>query len=373
MIKGNVNLGKVLGIPLRLHYTWFIIFVLVTYSLILYASEPVYPLRERLVFGLLASVLFFACIVAHELAHSVVAVRNNIPVSEITLFVFGGVSHVTREVTRPRVELMIAMVGPLTSLMLSGIFYGLHLLLVESGLTLAASLMRWLAIINLILALFNLIPGFPLDGGRVFRALIWQRTEDYLKATRVATKVGQGIAYGFIVAGLVIIFSVHFWLNGLWLIFIGWFLQDAARASYYQVLLRSSLVGLTAGQVADYGCPSVSPHLNLLDLVQQYVLPRGRDCFLVSEGASVLGMLTLEQIRKVPRDRWAITTVMDVMLSADKLKAVPADQELSSVLAEVTGRGTEHLAVMEGGKIVGVIARDNLLRLLRIRTDFGTK
>lgn len=373
MIRGNINLGKVLGIPLRLHYTWFVIFVLVTYSLVLYASEPVYPMRERVVLGILASILFFASIIAHELAHSLVAVRNNIPVREITLFVFGGVSHITKEVTRPKVELLIAVTGPLTSFVLSGIFYGLHLALLESQQSLAASLMQWLAIINLILALFNLIPGFPLDGGRVFRALVWQKTKDYFRATRIAVKVGQGIAYGFIVAGFIIIFSIHLWLNGLWLIFVGWFLQDAARASYYQILLRNSLTGITARQVADYGCPTVPPQLNLLDLVEQYVLPKGQDCFLVTEEIWVQGMVTLQQIKKVPRDRWAVTSARDVMLPVDKLKVVQADQEVSSILPEMSARNAEHMAVAEGGRIVGVIDRDKLVRFLRIRADFGMK
>jgi len=373
-MSGNISLGRVFGIPLRLNYTWFIIFALVTYSLVLYPLvEPPYPtIEQRIILGILTSLLFFASIITHELAHSILAIRNNIPVKEITLFVFGGVSQITKEATHPRAELSIAIVGPLTSLALAGIFYGLHFLLAGAQQILAASLMQWLAWINVFLAVFNLIPGFPLDGGRIFRALVWHRTHDYHRATRIATKVGQGIAYAFIVAGgIVLIFALQLWLNGVWLIFIGWFLRDAARASYQQVLLRDALIGITARQVTDYDCPLIPPHLNLMELVQQHILPTGRSCFLISWGAELEGMVTLQQIKKVPRTRWAITSVQDIMTPASKLKAAYADQDILSVLQEMNGESANHIPVMEAGKVIGIINREDIARFLRTRADFG--
>jgi Zn-dependent protease/CBS domain-containing protein len=374
MMRGNISLGRVFGIPLRLHYTWFIIFALVTSSLVLYPFEQPYPIEQRIILGILTSLLFFASILTHELAHSILAIRNNIPVKEITLFVFGGVSQITKEATRPRVEFSIAIVGPLTSLALAGIFYGLHLLLAGTQQILAASLMQWLALINVILAVFNLIPGFPLDGGRIFRALVWQRTHDYHRATRTATKVGQGIAYAFIAGGLaLIIFVPQLWLTGLWLIFIGWFLRDAARASYQQVLLRDAFIGITARQVTDYDCPLIPPHLNLMELVQQHILPAGRSCFLVSWGAELEGMVTLQQIKKVPRTRWAITSVQDIMTPASKLKVAYADQDALSVLQEMNGENANHIPVIEAGKVIGIINREDIARFLRTRADFGIR
>ena len=373
-MRGNISLGRVFGIPLRLHYTWFIIFAWVTFSLVLYPLvEPPYPpIGQRIILGILTSLLFFASIITHELAHSILAIRNNIPVKEITLFVFGGVSQITKEATHPRAELSIAIVGPLTSLALAGIFYGLHLLLAGTQQILAASLMWWLAWINVILAVFNLIPGFPLDGGRIFRALVWQRTHDYHRATRIATKVGQGIAYAFIAGGIaLIIFVPQYWFNGLWLIFIGWFLRDAARASYQQVLLRDALMGITARQVTDYDCPLIPPHLNLMELVQQHILPTGRSCFLISWGAELEGMVTLQQIKKVPRTRWAITPVQDIMTPASKLKVAYADQDILSVLQEMNGESTNHIPVMEAGKVIGIINREDIARFIRTRADFG--
>jgi Zn-dependent protease/CBS domain-containing protein len=370
---GKISLGKILGIPLQLHYTWFIIFALVTYSLVRYPLiEPPYPpLEQRILLGVLTSLLFFASIVTHELAHSIVAVHNNIPVKEITLFVFGGVSQITKEATNPRAELTMAVVGPLTSLALAGIFYGLYVLLAGTQQILAAGLMQWLAVINVFLAAFNFIPGFPLDGGRVFRALVWGRTHDYHKATRMATRVGRGIAYAFIAAGIVLALIFRLWLNGMWLIFIGWFLSDAARASYQQVLLRDILAGVTARMVIDYGCPLVPPHMNLMELVQQSVLPTGRDCFLVSWGAGLEGLVTLEQIKKVPRHRWAVTSVQDIMTPASKLKVAYADQDLLTVVQEMTGENANYMPVMEGGQVVGIIKRDDVGRFLRTRAELG--
>jgi len=373
-MRGSISLGRVFGIPLRLHYTWFIIFALVTYSLVLYPLEeaPYPPIEQRIILGILTSLLFFASIITHELAHSIVAIRNNIPVKDITLFVFGGVSQITKEATRPRAELSMAVVGPLTSLALAGIFYGLHLLLAGTQQILAASLMQWLALINVILAVFNLVPGFPLDGGRIFRALVWQKTNDYHRATHIATKVGRGIAYAFMAGGLaLIIFSPQYWLNGIWLVLIGWFLNDAARASYQQVLLRDALTGITARQVTDYGCPLVPPHMNLTELVQQYILPIGRSCFLVSLGAELEGMVTLQQIKKVPRSRWATTTVQDIMTPASKLKVAYANQDILGVLQEMNGESTNHIPVMEAGKVIGVINREDVARFLRTRAQFG--
>ena len=375
-MSGNISVGRVLGIPLRLHYTWFIIFAWVTLSLVLnpWVEPPYPPLEQRIVLGVLTSLLFFASIVIHELAHSILAIRNNIPVREITLFVFGGVSQITREATHPRAELSIAVIGPLTSLALAGIFYGLHLLLAGIQQDLAAILMLWLAWINVVLALFNLIPGFPLDGGRVFRALMWRRTGDYQKATHIASNVGQGIAYALMAGGFaLIVFARDWWFTGLWFVIIGWFLRNAARASYQQVLLRDALVGVTARQLAGHDCSLIPPDLNLMELVQQYVLPTGQSCFPVGWGAGLEGMVTVEQIRKVPRSRWHITSVQDVMTPASKLKVAQADQDILSVLQEMSGENANHIPVMEAGEVIGVIDREDIARVLRTRAGFGLR
>ncbi len=371
-MRGNISLGRIFGIPLRLHYTWFIIFAWVTFVLVFSIADRTYPIEQRIILGVLTSFLFFASVITHELAHSLVAIRNNISVKEITLFVFGGVSQISKEATRPTAELLIAAVGPLTSLALAGIFYGLHLLLASANQPLAASLMEWLAWINVVLAVFNLIPGFPLDGGRIFRAIVWHRTHDYHRATRIATKLGQGIAYAFVAGGFALIFILQAWSNGLWLILIGWFLSNAARASYQQVLLRDALIGVTARQVTDYASPLVPPHINLTELVEQYVLSTGRSCFLISWGAELEGMVTLQQIKKIPRTRWATTRAQDIMTPASKLKVAYADQDLLSVVQEMNGESANYIPVTEAGKVIGMISREDIARFLRARAEFGT-
>ena len=373
-MRGHISLGRIFGIPLRLHYSWFIIFTLVTYSLVRYAVGQAYPIEQGIILGISTSILFFASILTHELAHSVLAIRNNIPVREITLFVFGGVSQITKDATSPRAEFSVAVVGPLTSLAMAGIFYGLHLLLAGAQQTLAASLMQWLALINVVLALFNLIPGFPLDGGRIFRAVVWQRTRDYHKATRLAARVGQGIAYAFIGGGIALIILFRaFWFSGLWLVLIGWFLHDAARGSYRQVLLRDALIGIIARQVTDYGCPLIPPDMNLEDVVQRYILPTGRSCLLVTRGGELEGMVTLQHIKRIPRARWPVTSVRDIMTPAGRLKVAHADQDVLSVLQDMEGESANHIPVTEGGRVAGVISREELIRFLRTRTAFGTK
>jgi Zn-dependent protease len=371
-MRDSIGLGKILGVPLRLHYTWFIIFVFLTVSLVLYVSGD-YPIEQRIILGIITSALFFGSIIVHELAHSVLAIRNGIPVKDITLFIFGGVSQITREATQPKTELLVAIVGPLASLAMGGIFYGAYFLLAQTQQTVAASLMQWLAMINVILAVFNLVPGFPLDGGRIFRAIVWQRTGNYVRATSIATKVGRGIALAFIIGGIVIIFALHLWFQGLWLVFIGWFLYDAARVSYQQVLLRSALYGITVRHVTDHGCPLISRDLNLRDLVQQYILPTGRTGFPVTREAVLDGMVTLQRIKKTPKAKWDITSVQDIMTPASKLKVAHPDQDILTLLQEMSGKTVNHIPVIQEGKVIGMVNREDLTRFLRTRVDLGTK
>ena len=236
------NLGKLFGIQFRLHFTWFIIFILVTVFLV----YPDYSQWLYWVIGIITSLLFFASVVAHELAHSLVGRANGIPIESITLFIFGGVAQMTREVTRASAELKMAAAGPICSLVIGGLF-GLLWFLTQDIIQPVADIALWLAIMNGILAVFNLIPGFPLDGGRVFRSLLWRFTGSYSRSTRIATRMGQGIGYLFILGGILIIFLHPFglsWFDGLWITFIGWFLESAASMSYRQLRWQESLTTL---------------------------------------------------------------------------------------------------------------------------------
>jgi len=371
-MKSALNLGSIFSIPLRLHYTWFIIFSLITVSLVVYLPVPgFYPLWQRIAFGLVTSLLFFASIVIHELAHSFVAVRNNIPVKSITLFVFGGVSQITKEATKPRTELVMSVVGPLSSLILASIFYGVSILLVWAGELLAADMVRWLAAINTLLAVFNLIPGFPLDGGRVFRSIIWMGTGNYLKATRIATLTGRIIGYLFIAGGVVAMFVTREWVSGLWLAFIGWFLSNAATASYRQALLHDTLSGLTARDVMIRDCPFISPRLSLRQLIQDYILPGGHYCFVVAGDSELHGVITIHNVKSVPQKHWDTISVEEVMVPKSELKIAYPGQAASNLLEQIEGGNINQMPVVEDGRVVGMITRDSLTRFLRTRADLG--
>ncbi|MDP6825392.1 MAG: site-2 protease family protein [Dehalococcoidales bacterium] len=229
----SFNLGKVFGIQLRLHFTWSILFIFLTGSLV----YPNWSQWFYWVAGIVASLLFFSSVVAHELAHSLVGRANGIPIKSITLFIFGGVAQMTKEPADPSIEFKVAVAGPACSLAIGGIFF-LFWWLTQKAIEPIAAILLWLAIINLALVAFNMIPGFPLDGGRVFRSLLWRVTGNYRRSTRIATQVGRAVGYAFIVGGILIVLLRPFglnWFSGLWFVFIGWFLEHAAASSYRQV------------------------------------------------------------------------------------------------------------------------------------------
>ena len=296
------NLGKVFGIQFRLHYTWFIIFVLITVSLSWQYFPFVYPGWNPWTYwliGIFTSLLFFTSVVAHELAHSLVGRANGIPIRSITLFIFGGVAHMAREAAHHSAELKMAAAGPASSLVIGGLFFLLHLLI--GGISEPIAAMAFLlAYINVMLAVFNLIPGFPLDGGRIFRSLLWRFTGDYKRSTRIATRVGQGIGYLFILGGILIIFlPPHQWFTGLWLAFIGWFLNTTASASYRQVQWQGALQRFTASEMMTSDCPVVPSNVTISRLVQEYIFVSGHRCFLIADSGELKGILTLQNIKAV--------------------------------------------------------------------------
>ena len=257
---GNAfSLGKLFGIHFRLHFTWFIIFVLVTTSLV----HPNYSHWLYWIIGIITSLLFFASVVAHELAHSLVGRANGIAIESITLFILGGIAQMTKEATRPAAEFRMAAAGPLCSLTIGGLF-GLLWLLLPNIPEPVSVMILWLAIMNGGLAAFNLIPGFPLDGGRVFRSLLWHLTGSYSRSTLIATRIGQGIGYLFILGGISIIFLRPFglsWFEGIWIGFIGWFLETAATASYRQIRWQEALRSPTASETTTPDSPAPPPDI----------------------------------------------------------------------------------------------------------------
>jgi Zn-dependent protease/CBS domain-containing protein len=370
-MNGSFRLGKLLGIPIHLHYSWFFIFALVTLSLSGFYFPELYPdWSPQLAWGVgvATSLFFFASVVAHELTHSLVSMRFGVPVRSITLFIFGGVARISREPILPRGELLMALAGPLCSLFLGGLFWGLALLAAPVSQPVNA-LAAWLARINVLLAVFNLIPGFPLDGGRVFRSLVWGATKDLRRATRYATFLGQGIAYLFIFGGILLAFLTRDWVSGLWLAFIGWFLENAASSSYRQAVLRDALKGITAAEVMTQDCSLVPPNLSVQELVESNVLHSGRRCFMVASGEKLEGMITLHHIKAVARPLWPITPVSQAMIPIDQVQTASPQEEMVSLLERMDSQDINQLPVVEGGRLLGIVARDNILRFIRIHSE----
>jgi len=368
---GGFSLGKIFGIEVRLHFSWFIIFILVIVSL-------VYPNWSRSlswVIGIITSLLFFASVLAHELAHSLVGRANGVPIRSITLFIFGGVARMTKEVTKASAELKMAAAGPACSLAIGGLF-GLIWLLTKGTVSSIAEMTSWLAWINVAVAVFNMIPGFPLDGGRVFRSLVWRFTGNYQRSSQIATWLGRSVAYAFILSGILIVFLHPFglsWFDGLWIAFIGWFLDNAASASYHQVQRREALRELTASQMMTSDYAIVPPNITINQLVQGYVLVKGYHLFLVGEEGRFKGILTLQGIKSVPQSSWDMTLVEKIAVPVDRLKAATPEQDALSVMEQMDENDINQMPVISENRVIGLITRESLLRFLRTRAELGIK
>jgi Zn-dependent protease/predicted transcriptional regulator len=357
---------------LRLHYSWFFIFGLIAWALASSYFPDVFPdwsLATYWLIGLATSLLFFASLLLHEMAHSLVAKAAGIPIRSITLFIFGGVSQMAREPETPAVEFRVALAGPLTSLALSAIFWGIWAAARGFNEPLEA-VAFWLGWINMVLAGFNLIPGFPLDGGRVLRSILWWRQRDLPRATRMASNVGRAVGYLFIFGGIWLLFA-GLWFSGLWLAFVGWFLQSAAAGSYRQVAMQSILQGHTVSEVMTRDCPPIDPNLTVEQLIHDYILTSGRRCFPVVEAGSFLGIMAFQDVKDVSRDQRASTTVRDAMTPLDKLKLVGPNDELSGVLELLTTADVNQVPVIENGRIIGMVGRDAVLSFIQVRGELN--
>jgi len=376
MLRGGIPIGKVLGISLRLHYSWFFIFALVTWALAgsyFPSTYPAWSLSARIAAGLITSVLFFGSVLVHELMHSIVSQRQGVPVQSITLFFLGGVSQITSEPKQPRDEFRMAIVGPLSSLAIGGIFFGIYFgwrNVDTFAVQFITAIAYWLGYINLFLGVFNLIPGFPLDGGRVLRSLIWWRSGNLKSATRIASNIGRAVGFIFIFGGIWFIFTGN-WINGILLALIGWFLESAAVGSYQQLLMEDMLKGHVASEVMSRDCVVIPPDTTIDQLVHGNILTSGRRCFPVVSGSQIMGMVTLHNIKAVHREQWSTETVKEAMTPFDKLKWVRPDEELSSVLRILTEDNINQVPVVQDGEIVGMVSRENVLNFVNIRSRLG--
>lgn len=371
MTRHQIPLGRIFGIALGLDYSWFLIFFLLAWSLAIGyypAALPAQPVVVYWILGAVSAILLFVSVLLHELGHSIVALRYGVPVRSITMFIFGGVSQIGAEAPTAAAELWIALAGPAVSAALAVVFGLVQPLVSTIGPVFA--LTKYLTYINGALALFNLIPGFPLDGGRVLRAILWTTTGDSRRATLVASSVGRMIAFVFILWGVAQIFSGNAF-GGLWIAFIGWFLESAASAQAQQVRLQGALAGHTVAEAMNPQYTPIPAAINLRELVDRYILGGGRRCFVVTQGDTAVGLVTLHQIKDVPRDKWPTTTAAEAMTPVGRLKRVGPETALWTAVEAMDRDGVNQLPVMTDGRLLGMLSRDDIISFLRTLHELG--
>jgi Zn-dependent protease/CBS domain-containing protein len=375
MRKDGIQIGRIYGIPIFLHTSWFIIFGLIAFSFVseFEALQLNIPTTRLWGLGLMTSLLFFGSLLFHEMAHSIIAKHYKIPVVSITLFVFGGVSRIGREPTRALEEFNIAVAGPLSSFFLSG---GFWLVKHQAGSNaILGTLAGSLAGINFMLAAFNLVPGFPLDGGHIFRAMMWGFNKDFGRSTRMAARSGQMVGYGMIVLGGVTALTNHPQLGGavggLWLAFIGWFILSAAKQTQAQAEARGALEGLRVADIMTPELHTVGREISLEDYAHEMVRT-GRRAHLVVAGDQLVGLITADALSSVPQQDWDVTSVQAVMLPKDKLHWAAPEEPAISLLDRMRTIGMQQMPVIAGGNVVGIVTRDSILRVLQSRHEVGS-
>jgi Zn-dependent protease/CBS domain-containing protein len=371
-MPGSFRIFRIAGIDINIHISWLIILVFLTFSLATGWFPITYPGSSTATYyllGFIASILLFVSVLLHELAHSFVARSRGLQVKSIVLFIFGGVSNIEQEPQTPGIEFSLAFVGPLVSLLIGVVCYGL-LLLVRGTHSLLVPILSYLALMNIILGIFNLIPGFPLDGGRVLRSIIWKATGNFQTATNITTFVGQAFAYLIILWGIPLFFSGNVF-NGLIIVFTGWFLLTSAQSARSQSVLDTAFRGVTVNQIMNTNVMTVPANISLQKLVDEYFLPRGLRSAFVMQGDQLAGLITLSDIRHVPRDQWPQTPVGYAMIPLERLHTITPQQNVKDVLPLMTGQDVNQLAVVQDGRLVGVLTREGILRSLEIRRNLG--
>jgi Zn-dependent protease/CBS domain-containing protein len=373
-MKAQIKLGRIFGVEIGLHYSWFIIAFLISFSLAdqFRLNNPRWSDSLRWGLALVTAVLFFVSIVAHELSHALVAKARGLPVRAITLFALGGVAQIEKEAADAKTEFWMGIVGPITSFVIGLICLGITLALgwnpPEFPQQPLPAMLMWLGVINIGLAIFNMIPGFPLDGGRVLRGLLWWITGNATRATTIAARVGQIIAFGMIIYGVMQFFGGA-GINGLWLAFIGWFLLSASRESYAQMVITEGLRGLRVADVMTAEYTPVDAHLNLQTFAEEYLMRSGRTFFVVTVNGRPEGIITPHEISDVPRARWPYTTIADVMRPLDRTRTVGPNTPVTEALQVMTSQDLNQLPVISGGALAGLISRSHILQLIQTRSE----
>ncbi len=352
------RIGRIFGFTIRVDFSWFVLFFLILWTFtigVFPTSVPGLSHLTYLAMGSVTTVLFFASLVVHELSHSLVARSKGIPVDGITLFIFGGMAHTRAEAERAGDEFVIAAAGPLCSIAVALVLAALYLATTSAGAGAPViAVIKQVAVLNMTIAVFNLLPGFPLDGGRLFRALLWRVTGDLTRATKLATNCGQLLGLALIAIGLWQAFSGST-VGGLWLVFVGWFLRNAAASSYQQHVLQTVLGQARAEQIMTRSPETVPPQATLDEVMSDYFLRRRFSAYPVATNGHPEGVITLQQVREVPREEWPSRAVRDTMTAVSKESIVQPGDSVLRVLDGLKATATRRVLVLRGAQLVGII------------------
>jgi Zn-dependent protease len=371
-MRSHIKLGRLFGVQVGLHYSWILIAGLIALSLAgrFQATDPAWGPNLIWAAAILTSLLFFVSLVAHEFAHAMMARAHGIPVRAITLFALGGVAEIERDPENARAELLIAIVGPLASAVIGLACLALAAALgsaTDFGETPAQAVLSWLGYINVTLAAFNMIPGFPLDGGRVLHAVVWWISGNAQRSMRIAAQTGRAVAVLFIGYGL-FRFMTASGIGGLWLAFIGWFLLEAAGSTYAQVRVAEALQGMCVGDIMMRDCPTVDSRTNLKSFIEDDLLRTGRHCFIVTDAGREVGLISPAELHGIPRTHWFYKTVCDAMRPLEYARTVAPEMPVAEALEAMGRENLSQLVVGEGGRLLGVLSRANVLGVVEART-----
>ena len=368
----SVRLGKIMGIPVRIHYTLWVVFVLIAWSLADGYMPRQYPGQSTVTYwtiGIASAIILFASVLVHELSHSYIAKKNGLPIARITLFFFGGVSEMTEEPQDPGLEVRMAAAGPLMSFLIAGVLGASWYLARVAGLPIVViATVGYGALINAILGAFNLLPAFPLDGGRVFRGSLWGRSKNLVKSTKTATRVSEALSLLMMLGGFVAIILGDF-VDGIWIVVLGWFIKSGAETSLRQTLLVETLAGVTIGDIMSREVLTVPPEITVQQLISDYLLARPHEGYPVMRDGQLLGVVTLASARAIPKDQRDTVTVAQAMVPLDRAPVFPSTISALDALQKMARARFGLALVTEGGRLLGIVSRGDLMRTIQTRQE----
>jgi Zn-dependent protease/predicted transcriptional regulator len=372
-MNSSFRLMVIKGIPVEIHFSWLLIFFLFSLTLAQGYFPTVVADQSSNVYwgaGIITTIILFASVLTHEFGHSLVAIHEGIPIKKITLFIFGGVAQMETEPTNPATELKVTVAGPLTSLLIAFVFGTLYYSILTPGQIISESIF-FVARLNLIMALFNLIPAFPLDGGRIFRSVVWMFSKNMLKATRIAVSLGAVLSFLAMGLGFLMIF-IQGDLWGLWLIFLGWMINQAGQSSYSQLVFKETFSGIKVSELMSTNLVTVSPDDTLEELAESF-LHHKYGAFPVVYGSTTHGLVSLQNMKEVPREKWSTTRVSKILTPLKEAMVLRPESDAAGVMMKMAAQNAGRALVMQNNELVGLLSRTDMMRFIQMHMVLGSE